>query len=145
MLEHEQDRQIQTERPTDRPTHRRDQAHYQPHCGWWRYGVFSQFPRVAAPDYGHFVYEALRLFLAHFAERSGVDRNRAVVDDVIPPRQSNGARPRDTKALCGYDSRKPVWPVGTVFFPEPVTDAGPGEDEWRNRTCERVTQDAPQR
>ena len=55
-----------------------------------------------------------------------MDRNRTVVDAVIPRRQSNGARQRDTKAHCGYDSRKPV---GTVFFPEPVTNAGPGADE----------------
>ena len=52
-----------------------------------------------------------------------------VVDAVIPPRQSNGARQRDTKAPCGYDSRKPVRPVRIVFFPEPVTNAGPGADE----------------
>ena len=58
-----------------------------------------------------------------------MDRNRTVVDAVIPPRQSNGARQRDTKASCGYDNRKPVRPVGTVFFPEPVTNAGPGADE----------------
>ena len=30
--------------------------------------------------------------------------NRTVVDAVIPPRQSNGAHQRDTKAPCGYDS-----------------------------------------
>ena len=54
-----------------------------------------------------------------------MDRNRTVVDAVIPPRQSNGARQRDTKAPCGYDSRKPVRPVGTVFFLEPVTNADP--------------------
>ena len=54
---------------------------------------------------------------ARFAERSGMDRNWTVVDAVIPPRQPNGARQRDTKAPCGYDSRKPVRPVGTVFFP----------------------------
>ena len=82
---------------------------------------------------------------AGFAERSGVDRNRTVVDAMIPPRQSSGARQRDTKAPCGYDSKKPVRPVGIVFFPEPVTNAGPGADEWRGRTCERDTQDAPQR
>ena len=41
-----------------------------------------------------------------------MDRNRTVVDAMIPPRQSNGARQRDTKAPCGYDSRKPVRPVG---------------------------------
>ena len=35
----------------------------------------------------------------------------------------------DTKAPCGYDNRKPVRPVGTVFFPEPITNAGPGADE----------------
>ena len=53
-----------------------------------------------------------------------MDRNRTVVDAVIPPRQSNEARQRDMKAPCGCDSRKPVRPVGTVFFPEPVTSAG---------------------
>ena len=58
-----------------------------------------------------------------FAEQSGVDRNRTVVDAVIPPRQSNEARQRDTKARGGCDSRKPVRRVGTVFFPEPVTNA----------------------
>ena len=42
-----------------------------------------------------------------------MDSNRTVVDAVIPPRQSNGARQRDTKAPCGYNSRKPVRPVGT--------------------------------
>jgi len=74
---------------------------------------------------------------ARFAERSGVDRNRTVVDVVIPPRQSNEARQRDTKALCGCDSRKPVRPVRTVFFPEPVTNASPGAAEWRGRTWRR--------
>ena len=50
-----------------------------------------------------------------------MDRNRTVVDAVIPPRQSKEAHRRDMKAPCGCDSRKPVRPVGTVFFPEPVT------------------------
>ena len=35
-------------------------------------------------------------------ERSGVDRNRTVVDAVIPPRQSNEARQRDMKARYEY-------------------------------------------
>ena len=59
-----------------------------------------------------------------------MDRNRTVVDAVIPPRQFNGARQRDTEAPCGYDSRKPVrYIYSSVFFPEPVTNAGPGADE----------------
>ena len=41
---------------------------------------------------------------AGFTERSGVDKNRTVVDAVIPPRQSNEARRRDTKAPCGCDN-----------------------------------------
>jgi len=62
-------------------------------------------------------------------ERSGVDRNQTIVDVMIPLRQSNEARQRDMKVPCGCDSRKPVRPVGTVFFPEPGTNAGPGADE----------------
>ena len=80
---------------------------------------------------------------AEFEERSGVDRNRTVVDAVIPLRQSNGDHQRDTKAPCGCDSRKQIRQVETGFFAEPVASAGPGANEWRGRTCERDTQDAP--
>jgi len=50
--------------------------------------------------------------------------NRTVVDAVIPLHQSNGDRQQDTKAPCGYDSRKQARQVETGFFPEPVTSAG---------------------
>ena len=53
-------------------------------------------------------------------------RNRTVVDAMIPLHQSNGAHQRDTKAPCGYNSRKQARQVETGFFPEPVTSAGPG-------------------
>ena len=72
--------------------------------------------------------------------RRGQEPDRKiVVDAVIPPGESNRARQRDTKApkaACGYDNREPVRAVGTVLFPEPITNAGPGADD---------TQDAPQR
>jgi len=80
---------------------------------------------------------------AEFEERSGVGRNRTVVDAVFPLHQSNGDHQRDTKAPCGYDSRKQARQVETRFFLEPVTSAGPGANEWRGRTCKRDTQDAP--
>jgi len=53
-----------------------------------------------------------------------VGMNRTVVDAVIPLHQSNGDRQQDTKAPCGYDSRKQARQVETGFFPEPVTSAG---------------------
>jgi len=76
---------------------------------------------------------------AEFEERSGVGRNRTVVNAVIPLHQSNGDRQRDTKAPCGCDKRKQARQVETGFFPQPVTSAGPGANEWRGRTCERVS------
>ena len=50
---------------------------------------------------------------------------------------------RDTKVPCGWDSRTQARQVETGFFLEPVTSAGPGANEWRGRTCEHDTQDAP--
>ena len=43
-------------------------------------------------------------------------RNRTAVDAVIPLRQSNGDRQRDTKAPCGYDSRKQVRQVTSLVI-----------------------------
>jgi len=55
--------------------------------------------------------------------RRGQEPDR-LVDAVIPLHQSNGDRQQDTKAPCGYDSRKQARQVETGFFPEPVTSAG---------------------
>jgi len=48
---------------------------------------------------------------------------------ATPLHQSNVDRQRDTKAPCGYYSRKQVWQVETGFFLEPVTSAGPEANE----------------
>jgi len=69
------------------------------------------------------------MVLTEFEERSGVGRNRTVVNAVIPLHQSNRDRQRDTKAPCGCDSRKQAQQVETRFFPETVTSAGPGVNE----------------
>jgi len=47
-----------------------------------------------------------------------MDRNRTVVDAVIPPRQSNEARQRDTKAPCGYmgDQILVQFQVWNIYF-----------------------------
>ena len=38
------------------------------------------------------------------------------------------------EALCCYGSEKRVQPVKIVFFPEPATSGGPGEDVWRGHS-----------